>query len=118
MTKICMDSTTDPDQVQVFRRYQEHLHGWSNEKMHDYWHQTVKYVRIQKCWDRQIKRLEVSVQDNTVSNEVWQVCKKLLLTKFNASERRGIAPNGDLETRIQAMLQKLKISVPLEEKQT
>ena len=60
----------------------------------------VRYVRITKCYDKAMKKLEVNCHPDSQSWAVWQVIKKYLLAK-GCKELPGVAPQGDLERRIQ-----------------
>ena len=71
----------------------------------------VRYCRAQKCWERTLKRLEISIVPNSASDKIWETTvKPVLLREFQASERKGMAPPGDLETRIQTSLEGLGMS--------
>ena len=63
----------------------------------------VRYVRVTKCYDKTMKKLEVNCYPDCQSYKLWQVIKAFLL-KGGCKELPGLAPPGDLERRIQKAL--------------
>lgn len=60
----------------------------------------VRHVRVCKCYDKTMKKLEVNCFPGSQSYLLWQVLKDYLKGK-GCKELPGIAPMGDLERRIQ-----------------
>jgi hypothetical protein len=63
----------------------------------------VRHVRIAKCFNKDMKKLEVNTQQDSRSYLVWQIMKAKLISA-GCKELAGIAPPGDLERRIQKAL--------------
>eukprot|EP00972_Heterocapsa_arctica_P081105 11950558-Heterocapsa_arctica.AAC.1 len=63
----------------------------------------VRHVRVCKCYNKDMKKLEVNTKQDSRSYHIWQIMKEKLIGA-GCRELAGIAPPGDLERRIQKAL--------------
>ena len=66
-----------------------------------------KYARITKMYDQEHKRLEVNFRDISDEAKLWEACVLPAVLAEGATQLEGVAPQGDLERRIQESLQEL-----------
>ena len=65
----------------------------------------VRHTRIHRPWDKANRHVEVSTQDQSLSQKVRQEhIKPWLLASKDAHQMQGIAPSGDLEKKLQTWL--------------
>eukprot|EP00404_Azadinium_spinosum_P041757 CAMPEP_0180830898 /NCGR_PEP_ID=MMETSP1038_2-20121128/76053_1 /TAXON_ID=632150 /ORGANISM="Azadinium spinosum, Strain 3D9" /LENGTH=218 /DNA_ID=CAMNT_0022874065 /DNA_START=528 /DNA_END=1181 /DNA_ORIENTATION=+ len=62
---------------------------------------SLKYVKISRAWDRDHKKLEISVDDSSPSFPIYQILHEFLIQQDGIAELPGMAPAGDLERKIQ-----------------
>ena len=74
----------------------EHFKHDSNFRMEAV-HVEVKYARIQKNFNSELKRLGINIVDQSPSDKVWRIIKEDLKRDKDARELPGVAPAGDLE---------------------
>ena len=60
-----------------------------------------KYTRITKMYDQEHKRLEVNFRDTSDEARLWEACLLPAVLAEGATQLEGVAPQGDLERRIQ-----------------
>ena len=95
---------------QAYEEYSQYVAGCTASNplaVYDLFHVEMKYARLQKCWAKDMKRLEVNCTPGTKTAALWEVMKTDLRNQKWASERRGMAPPGDLEEKIQTMFEKM-----------
>ena len=61
----------------------------------------VAYARVQKCYEREFRKLELNVAEGTPSHQVFSYLVDFLERTPNVVEKPGQAPPGDLERRLQ-----------------
>ncbi len=65
----------------------------------------VNYCRIAKAWDKRFIKLQVNCVPQTASWKLWQRIKeKIVLVPDKYVELPGIAPEGDMEKKLQEFL--------------
>jgi hypothetical protein len=68
----------------------------------------VRYFRICKAFNQDSKKIEVSMMEGSKSMEIFDnVIIPLMIKEGKADEKEGVAPPGDLERKIQAVLDDL-----------
>ncbi|CAK0896602.1 unnamed protein product, partial [Prorocentrum cordatum] len=68
--------------------------------------ETVKFVRLKKMHDSELRRLEVNVREPSDSYEIYMIMKADMLTITGSAALTGIAPPGDLNQKIQGFINK------------
>eukprot|EP00929_Paragymnodinium_shiwhaense_P065713 TRINITY_DN32921_c0_g1_i1.p2 TRINITY_DN32921_c0_g1~~TRINITY_DN32921_c0_g1_i1.p2 ORF type:complete len:251 (-),score=71.42 TRINITY_DN32921_c0_g1_i1:760-1512(-) len=119
LMKALKDEDKDGKYKEHFDKYHEHIQSaisTAGTTYYTIWQAEVKYCRLQKCWDRSQRRLELNFIPHSESEKLWtQALRPLLLATQGAQQRQGIAPNGDFEDRIQQTLIKMGASQPREQ---
>ena len=64
-------------------------------------------MRVTKMYDQEHKRLEVNFRDISDLAKLWEACVLPAVLAEGATQLEGVAPQGDLERRIQEALQEL-----------
>ena len=68
----------------------------------------VKVLRVLKCWNPLLARLEVNTVPGSTAEHASDAIIQILVQAAEGSEKRGQAPKGALERRIQNMVDRLK----------
>ena len=69
----------------------------------------VKYVRLNKAWDPEIKKLELCFLEGSETEKFFEgTLLPIMIKDGKAREVEGVAPQGDLERKIQAALDEMK----------
>ena len=100
MLKTLREKITDGTKAQKIDGYIETLRpvGWKGIA------KDVRYVRVAKTYQKEYKRLEISVRPSTMSAEVWCIMHEALLELKGAKDLEGMAPPRDLEHKLQDWL--------------
>ena len=64
----------------------------------------VKFVRINKMYSSEHKRLEVNVKPDTIHEKMWHTIRADILTLPESNHLEGMAPPGDLTRKVQEWL--------------
>ena len=70
----------------------------------------VRVCRVAKCWNPALARLEVNLKPGCSAENAHAAMVKMLCSLAQGVIKPQQAPKGDLERRIQAVLDKLKTS--------
>ena len=100
MLKTLREKITDGTKAQKIDTYIESIRpiGWKGIA------RDVRYVRVAKMYQKEYKRLEISVRPSTTAAEVWCIMHEALLELKGAKDLEGMAPPGDLEHKLQDRL--------------
>mmetsp|Transcript_87305 Transcript_87305/g.282666 ORF Transcript_87305/g.282666 Transcript_87305/m.282666 type:complete len:216 (+) Transcript_87305:136-783(+) len=89
----------DPKIKQVLTEYQATLTGGMMELAAQ-----VRYFHINKCFDRQCKRLEVTFRVGSDTERMWSIIEPALMQRRGWEPLPSMAPPGDLERKLQKYL--------------
>jgi hypothetical protein len=64
----------------------------------------IKHVRVVRCYSKQHRKLEVNIMPNSLSDAIWMQIKKYIIEHCKGVAKLGQAPKGNLERRIQEMI--------------
>eukprot|EP00929_Paragymnodinium_shiwhaense_P004237 TRINITY_DN10501_c0_g2_i2.p2 TRINITY_DN10501_c0_g2~~TRINITY_DN10501_c0_g2_i2.p2 ORF type:complete len:235 (-),score=76.16 TRINITY_DN10501_c0_g2_i2:852-1556(-) len=109
LLSMCKDVGAKNEQAQkIIDQYKELVGGLvsQGQGIWDILHTHCRYCRVQPCWAKNMKRLEVNIVCNSPAAPVWEIMK-VVLKENGASERRGMAPPGNLEEKIQKAIDEL-----------
>lgn len=67
----------------------------------------IKHWRINKCFDRELKRLEFNIPESSPAKPVAHVVVAHILSHCGGERKPGMAPPGDLERKIQEAVTEL-----------